>query len=59
MDAQLAQLHETRTAMAETLAAWDARLERTPAGMAAHLLTIVPNASRPTRRRLESKQRTR
>src|SRR4051794_27655234 len=57
MDAQLARLHEARTAMAETLAAWDVRLERTPAGAPAHLLTTVPNAPCPTRRRLAPKQR--
>ena len=59
MDAQLARLNEARTAMAETLAVWDARLERTPAGMAAHLLTMVPDFSRATRRRLAPKQQTR
>jgi len=52
MDDHLAQLHAARAAMAETLAAWDARLERTPAGAPAHLLTMVPDAPRPTRRSL-------
>lgn len=50
MDAQLAHLHHARAAMAETLAAWDAKLERTAAGTPAHLLTMIPNAPRPTRR---------
>jgi DNA-binding transcriptional MerR regulator len=44
MDAQLARLQEARAAMADTLAAWDSHLARTPAGTAAHLLTMVPNA---------------
>ena len=57
MDAQLAQLQEARIAMAQTLAAWDARLERTPAGTAAHLLTMVPDAPRAARRLLPRKQR--
>ena len=59
MDAQLARLQEARSAMAETLAAWAARLERTPAGTPAHLLTMVPNAPRATRRVLVRKHRTR
>lgn len=49
MDAQLARLHEARTAMADTLAAWDARLERTPAGAPAYLLTMIPNGPCATR----------
>ena len=48
MDDQLARLHESRAAMAEMLAAWDVRLESTPAGKPAHLLTMVPE--RPARR---------
>jgi DNA-binding transcriptional MerR regulator len=44
MDAHLARLQQARAAMADTLAAWDARLERTPAGTPAHLLTMVPEA---------------
>ena len=59
MDAQLARLQEARVAMAETLAAWDARLEHTPAGTPAHLLTMVPNAFRPTRRPLSRRRRAR
>ena len=46
MDEHLARLHEARAAMAETLAAWDARLDKTPAGAPAHLLTMVPEAPR-------------
>jgi DNA-binding transcriptional MerR regulator len=59
MDEQLARLHQARNAMAETLAAWDARLERTPAGTPAHLLTMVPNAPGTTRRALGPRRRTR
>jgi len=58
MDEHLERLHEARAAMAETLAAWDARLERTPPGTPAHLLTLVPNTPRVTRRRLAPKRRT-
>src|SRR5439155_26556288 len=43
MDEQLARLSEARAAMAETLAAWEARLPNTPAGKPAHLLTMVPD----------------
>jgi len=50
MDAQLERLHAARAAMAETMIAWDARLARTPAGTPAHLLTMVPDAPRRTRR---------
>jgi DNA-binding transcriptional MerR regulator len=46
MDDRLARLQEARASMAETLAAWDARLARTPAGTPAHLLTMVPDAPR-------------
>jgi DNA-binding transcriptional MerR regulator len=56
-DDHLARLHEAREAMAETLAAWDARLERTAAGTPAHLLTMVPNAPRATRRGLAARHR--
>ena len=52
MDEHLVRLHEARTAMAETLAAWDARLDKTPAGAPAHLLTMVPEAPRATQSRL-------
>ena len=59
LDDQLARLHEARNAMAATLAAWDARLERTPAGTPAHLLAMVPDAPRATRRRPPLNHRTR
>jgi DNA-binding transcriptional MerR regulator len=49
MDDQLARLQEARASMADTLAAWDARLRRTPAGEPAHLLTLVPEAPRASR----------
>jgi DNA-binding transcriptional MerR regulator len=58
MDDHLARLHEAREAMAETLAAWDKRLEQTAAGTPAHLLTMVPDAPRATRRRLAPRHRT-
>ncbi|HET7697533.1 MAG TPA: heavy metal-responsive transcriptional regulator [Vicinamibacterales bacterium] len=48
MDTQLARLQESRTAMAALLSAWDARLEGTPAGAPAHLLTMVSPATRAT-----------
>jgi DNA-binding transcriptional MerR regulator len=46
MDEQLAELHQARTVMAETLAAWDTRLERTPTGAPAHLLAMIPEGNR-------------
>jgi hypothetical protein len=58
MDDHLVRLHEARAAMAETLAAWDARLEHTVAGMPAHLLAMVPDAPRATRRGVAPKHRT-
>ena len=57
MDEHLARLHEARKAMAETLAAWDDRLERTAAGTPAHLLTMVPSTPGPTRRALAPRHR--
>ena len=51
MDEHLARLHEARAGMAETLAAWDARLDKTPPGAPAHLLTMVPEARHATRSR--------
>ena len=51
MDDQLVRLQDARAAMAETLAAWDARLEGTPGGAAAHLLAMVPDAPQAARRR--------
>jgi len=59
MDEHLARLHEARQAMVETLAAWDARLERTPAGTPAHLLTMVPAAPRANQRRLRPSRHAR
>jgi DNA-binding transcriptional MerR regulator len=50
MDEHLTRLQEARAAMAETLAAWDARLDKTPAGTPAHLLTMVPDAPRAIQR---------
>ena len=50
MDLQLSRLYEARAAMAETLKAWDARLERTPAGSPAHLLAMMPEALHPVQR---------
>lgn len=44
MDERLARLREARAAMVDTLAAWDTRLAHTPAGKAAHLLAMVPEA---------------
>jgi DNA-binding transcriptional MerR regulator len=57
MDEQLARLKEARAAMAETLAAWDARLNDTPSGAAAHLLTMVPDKSVADPRRLPPRRR--
>jgi len=60
MDEHLARLSEARAAMAETFAAWDARLERTPSGTAAHLLTMVPAAPHANHhRRLTPKRQSR
>jgi MerR family copper efflux transcriptional regulator len=50
MDEQLAELHQARTVMAETLAAWDTRLGRTPTGAPAHLLAMIPEGNRAARR---------
>jgi MerR family transcriptional regulator, copper efflux regulator len=50
MDDHLTRLQEARAAMAETLSAWDARLDKTPAGAPAHLLTMVPDAPRAPQR---------
>jgi DNA-binding transcriptional MerR regulator len=51
MDEHLARLLEARAAMADTLAAWDVRLDTTPAGTPAHLLTMVPEAPRAAQSR--------
>jgi len=59
MDEQLARLHEARAAMADTLAAWDARLARTPAGTPAHLLTMVPDTPHKNQRLVRPPRRLR
>jgi DNA-binding transcriptional MerR regulator len=51
IDDQLRHLQQARAAMADTLAAWDTRLLRTPAGRPAHLLAMVPDAPRANPRR--------
>jgi MerR family transcriptional regulator, copper efflux regulator len=56
MDEHLVRLNEARAAIAKTLALWDARLERTPAGTPAHLLTMVPAAPLAVHRRLAPKR---
>lgn len=50
MDEHLVRLKDARGALADTLAAWDARLQRTPSGTAAHLLTMIPEGSTTQRR---------
>jgi DNA-binding transcriptional MerR regulator len=50
MDEQLLRLQAARAAMAEMLAAWAERLDKTPVGAPAHLLTMVPDAPRATQR---------
>jgi DNA-binding transcriptional MerR regulator len=59
MDDQLARLQEARASMADTLAAWDARLARTPPGAPAHLLTMVPDTPRAARPALVARRRNR
>jgi DNA-binding transcriptional MerR regulator len=59
MDDRLRRMQEARAAMAQTLAAWDDRLGRTPAGTPAHLLTMVPDLPRTTKRNLSSRGRAR
>jgi len=56
MDEHLARLQEARAAMAETLAAWDERLDKTPAGAPAHLLAMVPEAPRAAQRGFVSRR---
>ena len=56
MDEHLARLQEARVAMSETLAAWDARLDQTPPGSPAHLLTMVPEAPRAPRTRFAGRR---
>jgi DNA-binding transcriptional MerR regulator len=53
MDRQLVELTAARAAMADTLAAWDAKLARTPRGAAAHLLADLPTL--PARRNLRGR----
>jgi DNA-binding transcriptional MerR regulator len=49
MDRELSDLTAARASMAETLAAWDAKLARTPLGTPAHLLADLPKLPpRPT-----------
>jgi len=57
MDEQMLRLQAARAVMAETLAAWDERLDKTPAGAAAHLLTMLPDAPRATQRRFAGRRR--
>jgi DNA-binding transcriptional MerR regulator len=57
MDQRLAQMHETRAAMAAVLDAWDSRLARTPAGRPAHLLTTLPRSDIRGRGRLRPRRR--
>jgi DNA-binding transcriptional MerR regulator len=57
IDEQLARLRDARAAMADTLAAWDARLERTPTGSPAHLLSMIPDTSRAARRQPVNRRR--
>jgi DNA-binding transcriptional MerR regulator len=57
MDDHLARLHDARTAMADTLAAWDERLQHTPDGAPAHLLKMVPDAPRATQKVIPRRQR--
>jgi DNA-binding transcriptional MerR regulator len=57
MDEQLRRLQAARAAMAETLAAWDERLDKTPAGASAHLLTMLPDVPRATQRGFVGRRR--
>ena len=50
MDRELSELTAARASMADTLAAWDAKLAKTPAGTPAHLLNDLPKL--PPRRTL-------
>jgi DNA-binding transcriptional MerR regulator len=51
MDRQLAELTAARSAMAETLGNWDARLQATPPGTPAHLLSMTGRVSAHSGRR--------
>jgi DNA-binding transcriptional MerR regulator len=59
MDRQLAELTAARSAMAQTLAAWDARLERTPSGAPANLLCTAAPARGHLSSRLSLRNRGR
>jgi DNA-binding transcriptional MerR regulator len=51
LDQQIADLTIARAAMAQTLAAWDARIRATPAGKPAHLLSTLPKTTTGSRAR--------
>ena len=53
MDRELRELTAARASMAHTLALWDAKLARTPAGAPAHLLADLPQL--PGRRTLRGR----
>lgn len=53
MDRELSELTAARASMAETLAAWDVKLARTPDGSPAHLLADMPKL--PPRRGLKGR----
>jgi DNA-binding transcriptional MerR regulator len=55
LDRELSDLTAARASMAETLAAWDAKLARTPPGTPAHLLADLPTL--PPRRTLNGRRR--
>jgi DNA-binding transcriptional MerR regulator len=57
MDEHLTRLQDARAAMVETLAAWDALLDKTPPGAPAHLLTMVPDAPRAAQRAFVGRRR--
>jgi DNA-binding transcriptional MerR regulator len=48
IDQRIEDLGKTRTAMAEIVASWDARLAHTPPGAPAHLLDRLPALAAPT-----------
>jgi len=53
LDQQILELTAARAMMAETLSGWDAKLARTPNGVAAHLLNDLPTL--PPRRALKGR----
>ena len=59
LDEQLVRLQESRAAIASMLDAWDARLQGTPAGEPAHLLSMVPDSPRATEPRRVTPRRAR